>query len=380
VLWSEAAWAGVDVQKKLLAAEEASYEQSRLDVVLDVTTGYLNLLSAKSSEQILRENLKLIRSNLEHAEVRVAAGVGNRAEVLRWQSEIATARSNLIEAVAGRNAAEIDVNRILHRPLEESFATVEVGLRDRSLSQVEDAVLGRIDNPWGLRVFRAFLSEQALRESPELLQLDAALAAQQRLEASASRAFYSPTVALNGAVSRNLARGGAGAELADTNPPDDTDWNLSLSLSLPLFEGGARLAERRQASAQVRQLELEREAAAERIEQRVRTAVHFVGSSLASVSLSREAAEAARENLDLMADGYASGVVSILDLLDAQNAFLAAEQSAASAVYEYFRDIMEAERAVGSFAYFSTDQSIGAWLADLDAYFQAAEAADKKGS
>ena len=41
------------------------------------------------------------------------------------------------------------------------------------------------------------------------------------------------------------------------------------------------------------------------------------------------------------------GVLSIIDLLDAQSAALVAEQSAANATYQFLLDLMEAERAIG---------------------------------
>ena len=75
-------------------------------------------------------------------------------------------------------------------------------------------------------------------------------------------------------------------------------------------------------------LKLQRDATRETVEQRIRSAMHAVGASYAAIGLSRDAAQAAAENLELVTDSYSRGVVSILTLLDAQNASLSA--SAAS--------------------------------------------------
>ncbi len=94
-----------------------------------------------------------------------------------------------------------------------------------------------------------------------------------------------------------------------------------------------------------------------------------MGGSFASIRLSREAAEAAANNLELTIDGYSRGVVSILDLIDAQNAALASDLGAANAVYEFLIDLMDVERAVGRYSFFMDDAEIDDLLNRLDAYF-----------
>jgi len=373
VIWSEPAWANLSIQNNLLRASEAEYERTRLDVSHAAAGAYLSLLQAKTAERVQRENLKLTRSNLERAEVRVSTGVASAAELYRWQSQLAADRTSVIEAGAVRSLAEMEVNRVCHRPLEESFATDEVALDDPAVIPVVRKVSPYIDNPWGLRVFRAFMVEQGLAASPELAQIDASIQAQERLKASARNAFFSPTLALTAGTSYTFAEEGAGSDVAFPKGPDDTDWNVSLSLSIPLFTGGSRFADARQANEELKQLRADREALAERIEQRIRSAIYNAGASRAALTLTRQSAEAARKNLDLVADAYARGVVSITELLDAQTASVNAEQAAANAVHVLLLDLMEVERATGSSFLFASEEELDAWLEQLDAFYQEAE-------
>lgn len=46
---------------------------------------------------------------------------------------MAIVRNNAIAEDTQRNLAEFVLNQLLHRPLEESFATMETGLHDESL-------------------------------------------------------------------------------------------------------------------------------------------------------------------------------------------------------------------------------------------------------
>ena len=92
------------------------------------------MLQAKTIENIQKKNLAVTRSNLGLSRARVDIGTAGRDEVLRWRSQIAQDRRNVIAASAQRNQAEIAVNRILNRALEEPFGTVEAGLDDPQLT------------------------------------------------------------------------------------------------------------------------------------------------------------------------------------------------------------------------------------------------------
>jgi outer membrane protein TolC len=69
----------------------------------------------------------------------------------------------------------------------------------------------------------------------------------------------------------------------------------------------------------------------------------------------RLAAEWARKNLDLVSDSYMRGAAAFITLLDAQNAHVVAEQSAANAVYDFLDDWLEVQRAVGRFDFTRSD-------------------------
>ena len=96
-------------------------------------------------------------------------------------------------------------------------------------------------------------------------------------------------------------------------------------------------------------LELQRQALAERLEQLIRSRLYLTNASYSGIQLTREAAAAARKNLDLVTDSYSRGVVDVLDLLDAQNSSLRAELAAATALYEFFINLVDVERAVNWF-------------------------------
>jgi outer membrane protein TolC len=363
VIWSERAWAGYSIEKSVQRAREHDHEATRLDVALEALTAFLDVLSAKTQERIVRENLKLTRSNLELARVRRAIGIGGPSEVYRWESALANVRQEVIDANARRNLLEIELNRVLYRPAEEPFDTEEFGLDDPDVVRYRAGIMTYFDNPYSFKALRMFLADEGLRLSPELQSLEAAIAAQERVRDSSTYAFFSPDLVLFGGVDHRLWKDGAGVEppaMTGFPQPDDSNWNVGLELRLPLWTSGARVADRRQATEELIRLRVGREALAQRIEQRIRSALHRAGAAYAAIRQRRTAAEASMKNLQLVVDSYSQGTMSILDLIDAQTSAFLSESLAANAVYEFFIQLMEVERSIGRFYFFASQEEIDA--------------------
>jgi len=376
VLFSEAALAGVSIEKKLQISRERERDQTELDIAAASATAYINVLSATTFECIQKENVRLTRDHLDVARARAAVGSAGIADVHRWESQIATDRKAAIEANARRNLAEMDLARILHKPLEAPLALAEADLEDAELLAAFGPALDYFKDKISFRALRDFLVEDGLARAPEIAQLDAAIAAARRRHASAKRAFWAPTIAAQGTVEREFDASGAGADpgpLAEAlgPPPDDTEWSVALSASYPILQGGARFADERAAREEAARLEEERLAAVEGIEQRIRSALHAAGASYAGIREAHTAAEAAKKGFDIVSDAYARGAVSLIDLLDAQNAFTVADEAAANAEHDFLLDLIEAQRSLGRFDFMLTPAERASFVTRLEAFMTA---------
>jgi outer membrane protein TolC len=240
--------------------------------------------------------------------------------------------------------------------VEESFSTEEIDLSDPSLRYVQEQFRPYLSSRWYFSLFRDFMVEEGFVNAPELLAFDAAIAAQERSLTASRRSFFAPEIVFQGSVERPFRGGASSSGLVlppdlfpglDFAPLNDVNWTLFFDISLPLFTSGERSAVRDRDIEELSRLRLERASTAERIEQRVRSALHAAGASFAAIGLAEEAAEAARNNLELVTDSYSRGAVSIIELLDAQNASLVAGEAAENAIYDFLISLMEVERSVG---------------------------------
>ena len=372
ILFSDGARSNLEISRRLHQALELDWETRRLDVALEAAVAFLDLLRAETLERIERENLRLTESNLELARRREQIGFSGPADVYRWQSRLATNRSDLIRAHSAVHLAFVVLNQILNRPMEELYDAEEPVLVDPELVTGFRRLNRYVDNAASFMLFKEFMVRDGLAASPELRAIDATIAAQERALRGSRRSFWSPELALVADAEKDVSRDGKGSSagsISPLEPADRTDWSVGVRATLPLYSGGARRAAVRQDREQLAALRLERRAIAERVEQRVRATLYAMTATYSAIELTEEAAEAARQNLELVTDSYASGVVSIIDLLDAQNAALVAEALAANAEFDFLIDLMRLQRATSRFDFFDSDAGRKAWFDRLEAYF-----------
>lgn len=373
LVWAEGAHANRQIQEALQRSREHELDALELDIVAETLRAYVNVLRAKTLERIELENLASSRSHLDLAELRENVGTGRASEVLRWESEIATNQRNVISANAQRNQAEIALNVVLRRDPEADLALLDPTEAEEALQDPQ--VDPYLSNPWYFDIFRDFLTLEAIADAPELDQLDEAIAAQERALRSRGAAFWSPNVVLAAETAYTISAG-EGTESGLTIPgvpasegPDDWTWQIALALELPLYAGGERDSLRDQAALELMELEAAREQVHLAIEQRVRSVMHAAGASRAGIPLAEDSVAAALENLEIVESAYASGAVSIIDLLDAQTAALVAQQLAANARYDALLDFIEVQRAVSWFQATGTEDERADFFARAAAYF-----------
>ncbi len=382
-LISDRKWASLAIERDQQAGHESDRRSTRLDAVYLTTTAYLDVLRAKAIANVERENLRKTRTNLELAQLRERTGAASRADVYRWQAELAQGRRRVLDTDANVEIASLQFNRLLNRPLEEPFQTEDATVFDPALITSEPRLLDYFETPQTFRVFRDFMVSEGRAASPSLRALDAAIAAARRTATASRRSFWLPTVSLDGALSDVFSRDGAGSSppafgpVAIPRAPDAT-WSLRVQGSLPIFDGFVRNAQLQQSNIEIERLTLERKSADLSVSQQIRAALQQAGSSWSGIEQARLAATASRSNLDLVTDAYTRGTTSIITLLDAQQSALSADESAANAVYDFLVDLMGVERAIGQFGFFRTPGEREALFRRMDDFYRAAGVAPSR--
>jgi outer membrane protein TolC len=131
-------------------------------------------------------------------------------------------------------------------------------------------------------------------------------------------------------------------------------WNIGITASLPLFQGGYKEAEIQQSKIDLNILADRRNDLVNKITQRSFTQFEFIGASSPAMDMANQAAEAANLSLALSQDAYSKGQISIVDLIDVQKAAAQSNLLKANSVYDYLIDYLEVSRATGIFLFLLT--------------------------
>jgi outer membrane protein TolC len=348
LIYSDSAAANVTIQKQLQLAREASLLETRLDIIQAATSAYYTVLNARSQLGVQENNLVVTRRNLQLAQSRVELGSSSAADVYRWQAEEARAQILVLNARASLGQSWNRLNRLLHRPQFERIALQKASFDEPFViprSEFEKLV----SSPADYARFSQFFVNRGLGQAPELSQVDAQLAAKRRDWTSQRRSYWLPDFNLSGRYTSNFSQSGAGTGVAAGENLDD--WIVGLQATLPLFSGGQRRADVSRASLEVRQLETLRTSVAEKVEEGIRIQLHLAQAAYGQIDLTVIAAESSRKNYELVEDAYARGTVSIIQLLDAQDASLSANAASIDSFYSFLITVMALQRAVGGFDY-----------------------------
>lgn len=363
-IYSESQVSNFTSNRFLQLAEQADFSATRLDVIESTATAYLNVLIAKTQLTIQQDNLRLTLANLDRAEFRYKVGSADRSEFLRFQTELGEDRQSVTTAQSNFQQEVNELNRILHRPINEAFSTREPGLTDPKIFG-DSRLEAFLKSPKQVALFSDFLTQQTIKNAPELVSLKNQIRSQERLLLAAKRKRYVPDVTLAADVSR----------VVDDNATPfatdyDNDWSLGVQFSWTLYQGSRINAERSQASIALQQLKYRQAQLLDSLETDTRNAVVQAGASRINIQFAQDSALAAEQTLDLVTDAYVRGAASYIDLIDAQSSYLSARLTSANAIYTHLQDLMAVQRAIGFFDFYVAPEQAQQWFNQLYQFAQ----------
>ncbi|TYT76229.1 TolC family protein [Desulfobotulus mexicanus] len=381
ILFSEKKRSVADVADIELKTQQVMRRQVELDIAESAALAFLDVLRAGRLVQIRKDDLDLSRANLERAENRREVGYAGPSEVYRWQSRLASARKALLEARSLLRQAETGLNLILNRPLDQPVFLSDTRLSDPLFFVSDPRIRWFSENPGRMGVFHDFVVAEARDQAPELERVELAMEAARRGILAARRSWYLPDLLAEGGMRQRLLSQGKGSGAAEIElmpgvPPirlpesEDFGWQVGIKASYPLITGGARPAALDEGLERLESLRTRRLQIAEGLEARMRVSLHRTTASWPGIRLSADAAAAASKNLELVTDAYERGLVSAMELLDAQHASLVAEQMSATSVYDFLKDLMAVQRLLGNVDFSATLEARDAMFERLKRHFE----------
>lgn len=301
-------FAELDRSEADLSAAEARRVDQRFQVALQTKQLFYSALRQSELFEVARSRLGQAEESLEMARRQAAVGLATTSDTLRARLEMVNARQAVLTAETARRAARFALGR-------------QVGAD----GPVTPAVFADLE-PTPLPLSEAQVLEAAELGSPSVRAAEAGTGAA-AAALSAARRAYLPTL--------RLSSGYNWANQAASFDGGSTSWSLSLSGSLPIFNGFQREAtiERAEQGRHVAQLQEEDTRLAAR--QEADGVLRILTTAAAAIEIAGEAVLVAEEDLRVVRERYRLGVATVLDVVTSQIALDEARVSLVGARYDY---------------------------------------------
>lgn len=292
-LFAPKAWLGRGMAAREAQAREFDLTRRKEEVVFQVLSSYLDLLTGKKYREVAERGLSDAREHHRIAETMEKNGVGLASDLLRAKVFLAKAESDLVTAE----------NRVV-------LARTALGLAmgEKGGAQV-DAVAPVPPLPE-----RGALEERiaALRKERADLRAFSLRIENAGEQVTFEKSGYLPTVGVSGAYRVDGQDG--------PFSPDNRTWKVGVGLSWNLFDGLRREAAVAKAAAGRSGAKEYFRGASDRAAFEVTQAWLAVEESERRLAIARAAVEAAEEGARLVQARYENQLARMIDLLDAQTA------------------------------------------------------------
>lgn len=337
-VYNAAIFSGFSQAKAEVRRAEAEYAAASQDLILRVAQVYLEILLAQDSLEFASAEKISIQRQLESAEARLKVGLATITDVhdAKARFEIAAAQETEAENVLQDKYQAL---RELTGRVPGSLARVGASM---PLVMPEPADI----NQW---------VEKSLMQNYSLLAKRAATESTSE-EIKRQRAGHSPTIDLVGSRVRNDSDG------SYTGPGIRTDSTVvGLQLNVPLFQGGLVNSRTEEATHRHDAAQQDFEATRRVTEREARASYLGVVGGTAKVTALSQAVVASESALEAKIQGFAAGINTNLDVLDATRDLYRAKRDLASARYDYLLSMLRLKQAAGTLNEYDVVQANG-WL------------------
>ncbi|MFC0679956.1 TolC family outer membrane protein [Lysobacter korlensis] len=320
-------------QRALAEASDFLFESAGDGLITRTSAAYFNVLVQLETLAAAEAAERALQKQFDFASKRLEVGLAPITDVHEARAQFDTARANTILA---RNAVEDAYQALVEitgQPVANLKALPEDFQPELPVTQdVDRWVATAVGTNPGLRALQ--LQVRAAEES-----------------VSAARAGHWPTLYASGGYSDSNTSGNSTNNLSSV--VDDFEntgrgAQVGLTLSVPIYAGGAIQSQVREAIARRDIIEEQLEQQKRALVRNTRNAYQTLVAGISEVEARRLALVSARSAYDASQVGLEVGTRTVLDVLNNQQALFNAQQAFAQARYRFLQNRLLLEQAAGT--------------------------------
>ncbi|WIJ23900.1 TolC family outer membrane protein [Devosia sp. RR2S18] len=300
------------------------------NVLLSVVQAYMSVLSDRQLVALRQENLEF-QAQLQSAQDRLEVGEGTRIDVAQAEARLAQGRAAYQAAISSLEVSEATFQRYV------GASPGSLGASHNYARLIPSSIQAAI--------------AQAEANHPAILISKAAIRAAQA-GSDAAQAAFGPTASLTGQVGTRWT-GPSGA------PTDGMSGSVGISITIPIYAGGAIGSGVRQANLEQIQSEVDAMSAYDQIREAVISAWAGIQSADAQIAAANSAVPAGSEVLEGVIQERDLGTRTTLDVLNSQAELINARKAGINASTQKVVATFSLLSATGQLAGQELCQSLG---------------------
>lgn len=293
----------------------AAYENLRLTVY----EAFYGVLIAQEFVEVAKQSVELVKLQLAQTESSFSVGTTTQFEVLRAKVQFANVKSQLIQARNRVKTAKNSFKTILNIPLNEDISvkgSFQIQLTEKKLDELISIAITQ----------RPEVKQSKLNEQIGQKQLTVA-----KTQNLPDLAFFS-----NYQISHS-------ERLTEMN----RIWSLGLQINVPIFDGFASRAGVKKSESTLKQMELSSKQIKSSVEFEVRSSYLSLLEAKTLIDVQKETVAQAEASIQIANLQFQSGIITAVELMDAQLALLQARVNRLMAQHDYVVGFARLEKAIG---------------------------------
>lgn len=319
-LWKNIQLSEVDIQ---LAVEQS--RSSKINLVNQVKKAYYNALLAKDSYTVFRETYETDSVNLRNIQNKLNQGIVPEYDLITADVRLKSLIPNMLQAENMQKISELQLKMLMG---------IDGDVPLKIVGSLKDFEEGMFEN--------MVSSDTSLLNNTDLKQFDLqADKAQKAVELQ--KLQYLPTLT----STFNYMYMSQSNDFKFKNYRWDPSSMLGVSLSIPIFNGGQRHYNVKQAEIQVNQLKWQRMDLQRSLKISVKNNFDLINKNIQQVLATQSAVKQAKKGYDIALKRYETGLGTIVDVNAAGLAVTNAELQNRNAIFDYMAAKADLEKTLG---------------------------------
>ena len=317
-------WKAISISDTQIAQNLESARSSRLELVNQVNKAYYALMLAISSKEVIRQNYDIAKYTAEIYRKQFEQGTASEYDVLRSEVQMKNIEPSLLDADISVRQCQLSLNVLMG---------IDDALNLYPSISMEDM---QKDMYGYLLETKSLAGNSSLRS----LELQQKLAKQ---NVAMKKLAWLPTLGASFNVNWLSLSNGPMFKDVEFSPYS----SLGVSLSVPIFSGGTKWYQMKQAQVQQAELALQRENLVNSLNMQVDLALDNINRQVKQIDSSKEGVRQAKKAHDIMLKSFQIGAASYLQLQDSELANSSAQLSYLQAIYNYLVSTSELDLLLG---------------------------------